>query len=111
MITGTITHEPTKVGKDCYSLSMVAESGIQYLLTVNEFTRNNMHLKQGRTIQATGPVYANPTTGVAEINPYNLVVIPMSCPSTPRRKKRKRSPRRKGPSRKQCPQMAFAALR
>ena len=106
MITGTIENEPTKVGRNCYSLSMIAEDGLQYLLTVNEWTRNNMHLKQGRTVQATGPVYANPTTGIAEINPINLRVLPKRCPSP--RRKRKRTPRSKGPSRKQCPQMAFA---
>ena len=106
MITGTITHEPTKVGQGTYALSIVAESGVPYLLTVNEFTRNNMHLKQGRTVQATGPVYANPTTGVAEINPYNLKVLPKRCPS--RKPKRKRSPHSKGRRLKQCPQMAFA---
>lgn len=107
-LTGTITHEPAKVGTNCYSLSIIAEDGLQYLLTINEWTRSNMHLKRGRTIQASGPVYTNPTTGISEIDSYKLVVQPMYCPSTRTAPKRKRSPRSKGPSRKQCPQMAFA---
>lgn len=107
MITGIITHEPTKVGTDTYALSIVAEEGIQYLLTVNELTKNNMQLKRGRTLKATGPVYPNPITGVAEINPHNLRVLPKNCPSTHYRPKKKRSPRR--PKRKQRPtQAAFA---
>lgn len=108
MITGTITQEPTKIGKDCYSLSMVAESGTQYLLTVNEWTKDSMNLKRGRTLRASGPVYQNPTTGYAEINPYNLRVLPKRCPSPSR--KRKRTPRSKGPSQKQCPMPTQAAF-
>ncbi len=110
MITGTITHSPTKVSRNTYALSIVAESGTPYLLTVDQLTRDYMDLERGERIQAIGPVYINPTTGISEINPYNLRVLPKSCPSTLYRPTHKRSPRPKGPRHKQCPQpqAAFA---